>query len=161
MDYALALSSDNISEVIRKYKTIYNKGDECSPHVIVANIDGNYEKQINTIFEKRKKFKLKFDKIMIQDGKIAVYPSNTSKIEDIVGTVKFQEYVLDIPDKFYMLIGNKTGKDLDSTVIDKTIISKLRVPFEVTIDKLLIIKLDKTIRKKHRKWQKLRTIELN
>lgn len=160
MDYALVLYCDDVPEVIKKYKTIYNN-DDCSPYIVIAKIEGDYEEEITTIFEKRKKFKLIFDKIIVRDGIIGVYPSNTSKIEDIVGTVKFQEYILDIPDKFYMVIGNKTGKDLESNVIDKTIISKLKLPFETIVDKMWILKLDKSIKKKHRKWQKSTKIKLN
>ena len=161
MEYALALFCDTLPETVTKLKTIYNKSDNCSPYIVVAKIDRDYENEITTLFEKRKKFKLMFDKIMVRDGIIAVYPSNISRIEDIVGTVKFQEYILDVPDKFYMSIGKKTGKDLESTVIDKAIISKLTIPFETTVDRMWIIKKDKKVRKKHRKWVESRKIELN
>ena len=161
MEYALVLYFDNVPEIIEKLKTVYCKNDICPPHVVLAKVDGDYEKEIMNIFAKRRNFKLLFDKVMLRDGIIAVCPSNICKIEDLIGTLKFQEYILDVPDKFYMTIGNKTGKDMESTIIDKAIIPKLKMPFEIQVEGLGIIKMDKSVRKKHRKWVESGKITLN
>ena len=143
-----------VPSIIKKIRSEYD--DHNLPaHITLTYLINNDYKKILPILEKQKKFKIILDKVIISDDIIALKMSDTSKINNLIE--KINNSVDKLPKSgFHLSLAYKRKCKLDNVIKDE-IISKIKLPIEINIEKIWLMKRNKCL---GQDWYRSKTIFL-
>ena len=143
-----------VPNIIKKIRSEYD--DHNLPaHITLTYLINNDYKKILAILEKQKKFKVILDKVIIDDNIIALKMSDTSKINNLIE--KINNFDNKLPKSgFHLSLAYKRKYKLDNVIKDE-IISKIKLPIEVNIEKIWLMKRNKSL---GQDWYRSKTIFL-
>ena len=147
-------------DVPNNIKNIRHKYDEhrsLPAHITLCYLDNEYDqKLLENKLSKIKKFTLELNKLIYQDDLISLSIKNENKITNIIKIIK--NNILKLPRSgFHLSLAYKRGyhKLSKNSNIKNNIINNISLPIEVEVNKIWLLKRNKSIGKD---WYRSKTI---
>ena len=154
MQSALLLFCE-VPYIIKNIRKKYDKRN-LPAHITLAYLIDNNDKKLISVLEKQKKFKIILNNYIIDDGLVALKIDNINKINNIIKKIKV--FVDKLPKSgFHLtLLYKKKDKKINKK-IKNDILSNIKLPIEIEINKIWLMKRNKNISKD---WYRSKTIFL-